>query len=210
MTGIAGRCCTLASATGDARYGDAAHQAMDYERSVFSPVRPTGPICVTATLPESDAPRCMAAWCHGAVGIGLNGLTPGGFLSTLHGYMPATATSLTSAPSTKRFKPRWMPRCGTAWRDHSALSRRLAGLDLCCSRPNCCGMGPDAARRPRRLRATAALPAAGPGGRLALRQRKVTMPSLMLGLAGIGYQLLRLADPDQVPSLLLMAPPHAT
>jgi lantibiotic modifying enzyme len=40
---------------------------------------------------------------------------------------------------------------------------------------------------------------AGPGG--------VEMPGLMLGLAGIGYQMLRLADPDRVPSVLLLAPP---
>jgi lantibiotic modifying enzyme len=29
----------------------------------------------------------------------------------------------------------------------------------------------------------------------------------MLGLAGIGYQMLRLAEPDRVPSVLVLAPP---
>jgi lantibiotic modifying enzyme len=29
----------------------------------------------------------------------------------------------------------------------------------------------------------------------------------MVGLSGIGYQLLRLAEPDRVPSVLLLAPP---
>lgn len=29
----------------------------------------------------------------------------------------------------------------------------------------------------------------------------------MVGLAGIGYQLLRLAAPEKVPSVLLLAPP---
>jgi lantibiotic modifying enzyme len=32
-------------------------------------------------------------------------------------------------------------------------------------------------------------------------------PGLMVGLAGIGYQLLRLARPDRVPSVLLLDPP---
>jgi lantibiotic modifying enzyme len=32
-------------------------------------------------------------------------------------------------------------------------------------------------------------------------------PGLMLGLAGIGYGLLRLAEPDRVPSVLLLDPP---
>jgi lantibiotic modifying enzyme len=35
----------------------------------------------------------------------------------------------------------------------------------------------------------------------------VEIPGLMLGLAGIGYMLLRLAQPDRVPSVLLLAPP---
>ncbi|HET8844058.1 MAG TPA: lanthionine synthetase LanC family protein, partial [Ktedonobacteraceae bacterium] len=32
-------------------------------------------------------------------------------------------------------------------------------------------------------------------------------PGLMIGLAGTGYELLRLAQPDKVPSVLLVAPP---
>jgi lantibiotic modifying enzyme len=36
----------------------------------------------------------------------------------------------------------------------------------------------------------------------------VETPGFMVGLAGIGYQLLRLARPDEVPSALLLAPPR--
>jgi lantibiotic modifying enzyme len=36
----------------------------------------------------------------------------------------------------------------------------------------------------------------------------IEAPGLMNGLAGIGYGLLRLADPDRVPSVLLMEPPR--
>jgi lantibiotic modifying enzyme len=35
----------------------------------------------------------------------------------------------------------------------------------------------------------------------------VELPGLMLGLAGIGYELLRLAEPELVPSVLVLAPP---
>jgi lantibiotic modifying enzyme len=35
----------------------------------------------------------------------------------------------------------------------------------------------------------------------------VESPGLMTGLAGIGYGLLRLADPARVPSVLTLAPP---
>jgi len=37
----------------------------------------------------------------------------------------------------------------------------------------------------------------------------VETPGLMTGLAGIGYELLRLAEPDQVPCVLLLAPPYS-
>jgi len=36
----------------------------------------------------------------------------------------------------------------------------------------------------------------------------VESPGLMSGLAGIGYGLLRLADPERVPSVLTLEPPH--
>jgi lantibiotic modifying enzyme len=35
----------------------------------------------------------------------------------------------------------------------------------------------------------------------------VETPGLMLGLAGIGYQLLRLANPQAIPAVLLLDPP---
>ncbi len=35
----------------------------------------------------------------------------------------------------------------------------------------------------------------------------IETPGLMTGLAGIGYKLLRLAEPEKVPSILLVMPP---
>jgi len=35
-------------------------------------------------------------------------------------------------------------------------------------------------------------------------------PGLMTGLAGIGYELLRLAAPEKVPSVLLIEPPFSS
>jgi len=35
----------------------------------------------------------------------------------------------------------------------------------------------------------------------------IETPGLMTGIAGIGYELLRLATPQRVPSVLLLAPP---
>ena len=36
----------------------------------------------------------------------------------------------------------------------------------------------------------------------------VASPGLMTGMAGIGYELLRLADPERVPSVLMLEPPR--
>jgi lantibiotic modifying enzyme len=38
----------------------------------------------------------------------------------------------------------------------------------------------------------------------------VETPGLMTGLAGMGYQLLRLAEPGQMPSVLLLEPPSGS
>lgn len=37
--------------------------------------------------------------------------------------------------------------------------------------------------------------------------RPIETPGLMFGLAGTGYALLRLADPERVPSILVLDPP---
>ena len=37
----------------------------------------------------------------------------------------------------------------------------------------------------------------------------VPSPGMMNGLSGIGYGLLRLADPDRIPSLLTFDPPRS-
>jgi type 2 lantibiotic biosynthesis protein LanM len=38
----------------------------------------------------------------------------------------------------------------------------------------------------------------------------IEIPGLMTGLSGLGYELLRLAEPIQVPSVLMLAPPPST
>lgn len=38
--------------------------------------------------------------------------------------------------------------------------------------------------------------------------KQLPNPGLMVGLAGMGYGLLRLADPTRVPSVLVLAPPR--
>ena len=38
-------------------------------------------------------------------------------------------------------------------------------------------------------------------------QTSLASPGMMIGLAGIGHGLLRLACPERIPSVLVLAPP---
>ena len=210
--GIAWALLHLASATGDARYGDAAHKAMDYERSVFLPGTANWPdLRVTATLPDgADAgPRCMTAWCHGAVGIGLARLDIRRHLADPAWSRADESNIMGSNAIDQEIQTALQTTLAHGFgRDHSLCHGDMAALELLLQAE----LLPDGVDGPRRhaarVRATAALLADGlAGGWRCGGPEAVTMPSLMLGLAGIGYQLLRLADPDRVPSLLLMAPP---
>ncbi|HXF60296.1 MAG TPA: type 2 lanthipeptide synthetase LanM family protein, partial [Caldilineaceae bacterium] len=73
--GIAWALLELAAASGDQRYQVAAQQAIEYERSLYSPEAMNWPDLRQA---ESDGAASvpgsqpfMVAWCHGAAGIGL-------------------------------------------------------------------------------------------------------------------------------------------
>ena len=58
-------------------------------------------------------------------------------------------------------------------------------------------------------RTAAVLDAAAEVGWRCGTMSEVEAPGLMNGLAGIGYGLLRLRDPDRVPSVLALDPPSS-
>ena len=73
--GIAWALLELAAVTGEERFRVAARQAIDYERSLYSPEAENWPdlrqLEISGADTEPDSDRFMTAWCHGAVGIGL-------------------------------------------------------------------------------------------------------------------------------------------
>jgi lantibiotic modifying enzyme len=74
--GIGHALCELFGATGDARFGQAAERAFDYERSWLQSRTGTWPdLRGVARRAAPDAPVPVASWwCHGPVGIGLSRL----------------------------------------------------------------------------------------------------------------------------------------
>lgn len=199
--GIAWALLELAAVTGELRFRQAAQQALAYERSLYLPAAGNWPdLRITATLPAANGdgpPRCMCAWCHGAVGIGLARVQ-----ALRHLDDPLLAAEIDAAVTATQ--------AHGLGDNHSLCHGDLGSLELL--------LQADLVRATARRRAphgqgahadlvNAVVADIMQRGRRCGGPEAVEMPGLMLGVAGIGYQLLRLADPAHVPSVLLMAPP---
>jgi lantibiotic modifying enzyme len=136
----------------------------------------------------------MTAWCHGAVGIGLARLQA---LPSLND--PELRVELDTALRTTL--------AAGFGHNHSLCHGDLGNLELL--------LQASATFDDPQLRAAVDQRAAliltdicGNGWRCGL-PLGLESPSLMSGLAGIGYGLLRLAEPTRVPAILVLAPPLA-
>ena len=187
-SGIADALLRLTAVTGDQRFHDAAMQGFEYETKVFNPSAQNWPDYRVAT--HSGITRFANQWCHGAPGICLARLqalqqhdTPAlrndadVALATTQAYGVGKVDDLC---------------CGNFGRVDILLT---AGLQL--------GHNDlyDAAQS---LGSTLVRNARERGSYRLLDSSfsDVFLPGLFKGLAGIGYGLLRLAEPPRVPSIL--------
>jgi len=175
---------------------DAALRAMRYERSCFDASRLNWPdYRILPGRSHDDELSWMWAWCHGAPGLGLVRLEALGSIDDLE-----VAADLASALiSTARF--------GFGSND-SLCHGDLGNLELLLRAQELDYAGEwEAAIVAHSARLVARLSQGHwrcgiPGG--------VETPGLMTGLAGIGYELLRLAAPERVPSLLALEAPRVS
>ena len=196
--GIAWILAEVATLTGDGCFLEKARAGLAYERALFSPEARNWPDLRDPELVDSRANedgqlRFTSAWCHGAMGIGLSRLQ-----LLAHLDDPELHTEIAVALETTREQ-------GFGG-NHSLCHGDLGNLELL--------LQAGAILQEPRWHVEAKQIAAAllkevedrgwtcgiPGG--------VETPGLMTGLAGIGYGLLRLADPQQVPSILLLEPPR--
>ncbi|MFE7857959.1 type 2 lanthipeptide synthetase LanM family protein [Streptomyces sp. NPDC057403] len=201
--GIALSLLRLAERSGEDRFRQAALRALDYDRGLFVPglnnwadlrVFPpqsihTDPVDVAAEPPR----KSMVAWCHGAPGIGL------ARLAALDQLADATTRAEidTALSATRQY--------GFAM-GHSLCHGALGNLDLLLTAARTLDRPED---HDALEEATATVVASiETHGFLTGVPLGVETPGLMTGLAGIGYELLRLAEPDKTPSVLLLAPPR--
>ena len=175
--------------TGDTRFEAGARGALDYERSWYVPERRNWPDLREDRREEDGTPAFLHAWCHGAPGIGFGRLALRRVLDD-----PRIEEEIHAAVASTRDE-------GFGG-SHCLCHGDLGNLDLLLTAARDLGdpaLGVAAGRLAAGI--LARLEASGPrcGGRAGEE-----IPGLMTGLAGIGYGLLRAADPGRVPSVLLL------
>ena len=192
--GIALSLLDLAALSEEERFRQAALAAITYERSLFSQVSQNWPdlrsLEETGGSPEK---KYAVTWCGGASGIGLARLKSLRYLDDATMREEITlALQITLAQGFNL--------------NHSLCHGDLGNLDVVFT----AGQVLD----DRRYRAEAARQAAMVLDSIERQgwctgvPLNVETPGLMMGIAGIGYQLLRLARPDLVPSVLSLEPPY--
>jgi len=190
----------LAAVSHQERFRQGAIAAMTYERQVFSPERQNWPDLRDleqmsgALVPSSErkATPYMTTWCHGAPGIGL------GRLASLPYFEDevmrdeiAIALQTTLAQ-------------GFGW-NHSLCHGDLGNLETVLTAARVLGNAEYQAHTERL--AAMLLESIETQGCLTGIPLGVETPGLLTGIAGIGYELLRLAVPERVPCVLTLEEP---
>jgi len=190
--GIAWALLKLAAWSGEARFRESAESAIAYERSTFVAEKGNWPDYRMRAGEDQSNPKFMVAWCHGAPGIGLARIDSLQYMDdreTREEIRIALSTTLES-------------KFGM---NHCLCHGDLGNLDIllhAAQRVDDSWWSEAGKRLASETQATIA-----ERGCLCGMQTSLASPGLMVGLAGIGYGLLRLACPEQVPSVLVLAPP---
>ena len=194
--GIAWSLMELSAMSGEKRFRTAALAGMEYERSLFSPEagawvdwRDLGSF--GRSRKTLDQPL-VTTWCYGAPGIGLARLN-----ALRHVDDNAIRAEVEAALEITLEHGFGL--------NHSLCHGDLGNLELLLQASQILD---DSKWRFQVERLTAiVLESIGKYGWLCGIPLGVESPGLMTGLAGIGYQLLRLAEPKRVPSVLTLASP---
>jgi type 2 lantibiotic biosynthesis protein LanM len=191
-SGFAWALTRAAALLGEQQYAAVATEALAYERSLLDSVAGNWPDLRTGIPLRGTFP---VLWCHGAAGIGLSRVD---LIETLD--QPELHDDLSIALRT-------VAGAGPGT-NLSLCHGDLGNLDLFLTAPRVLDL--DAASRAReagRLGLAGVLSRLADQGWMCGLADAGEHPSLLVGLAGIGYGLLRAAHPDTVPSVLALQPP---
>lgn len=195
--GIAWSLLTLYAWTGLERFQIAAREAMTCERSLFVEAAGNWPDLrerVSSGVGAIEGRESLTtAWCHGAVGIGLARLN-----SFPYADDPIVRAEIATAIETTL-------KQGFG-HNHSLCHGDAGSLELLLQAS--LALGDDRCKVHIQRLAAVMLESIERGGWRCGTPFAVETPGLMTGLAGIGLQLLRLAEPELIPSVLVLGPPH--
>ncbi len=186
--GIAYSLIRLYGVTGETSYLNTAKGALEFERTLYSKEQKNW-------LDKRDHLHtgCMTAWCHGAPGIGLARLSCLDYLDT-----PEIRDEIDTAIHTTL-------NSGFG-HNHSLCHGDLGNLELLTEAGYTFNDDHLNSEIDRLIKSI--LRDIDESGWLCGLPIPVENPGLMTGLAGIGYQLLRLANPRKIPSILTLQPPY--
>lgn len=189
--GIAWALAELAEWTDESEFKEASLEALEYERSIFDDRQGNWPDLRPLAADEKASPA-GAAWCHGAPGIGLGRM----LMLDRANNQAAVAEIIVAAETTRR-----IGFSGNHCLCHGDLGNAefLSRAGVRLGYPEWVAHAEGAAVQVAKAASARAWRCATP--------LEVPSPELMTGLAGIGYGLLRFAAPEQVPSVLALAPP---
>jgi type 2 lantibiotic biosynthesis protein LanM len=195
VAGIAWPLLRLAALTGDGRYRETALAGLEYERSLYNPEKRNWPdLREGAKLEEESAePHYMWAWCHGAPGVGLGRLAGLPWLDNARVREEieiAVESTLENGFG----------------RNHCLCHGDLGNLEVVTLAAERLGR-PDWAARAGRVAGGILAGIRESGWQFGIPGR-TEPPGMMIGLAGIGYGLLRLAAPERVPSVVILEEPR--
>lgn len=198
-SGIAYTLARIVEVTGEEQYLDLCGQALGFERHHLCRARGNWPDLRSLSGPDAF----MDAWCHGAAGIGIARAAmlgrPG--LAPWHDLIREDLDIAAATVRADLVVDGWYSGIGNDSICHGDLGlvEALLSAGPALGRPDLAPLGGCAAR------AVADQVLAGhprPGV-----PRGVSTPGLLMGLAGIGYGLLRAALPHQIPNVLLLDVP---
>jgi type 2 lantibiotic biosynthesis protein LanM len=193
VAGIAWPLLRLTALTGDARFRGAALAGLEYERSLYRPDKRNWPdLREGARMEESAEPHFMWAWCHGAPGVGLGRLAA---LPYLDDARVREEIEIAVESTIER-------GFGS---NHCLCHGDLGNLELLTLAAERLGR-PDWAEKAGRVTG-GILEGIRENGWLYGIPGNTEPPGMMVGLAGIGYGLLRRAAPERVPSVLILEGP---
>lgn len=197
VAGIAWSLARLTGATGDERFRRTALDGLAYERSCFSTTAKNWPDFRDFKALGQDervvGDGFMANWCHGASGIGL------GRLNALEHIDDAECRSeIRTAVMTTIERGFGTSHC-LCHGDLGNLELLLQASDLLDEPSGRIDAG--------RIASDVLAGITTQGWQCGI-PLQVESPGLMTGLAGIGLGLLRLAEPQRVPSVLTLDPPR--